>query len=703
MTEIGIHAFDGCTSITSITIPNSVTSIGSSAFADCTSLTSVTIPNSVTTISDLAFYACPIENATIPTNAISSIPKASLKTVVINGGTSIGDRAFSGCDSLESLTIPNSVTSIGAYAFRDCTSLTSVNYLGTIEQWCNIEFNGYYYANPLYYAKSLYLNGELLTELVIPNTVTEIKDYAFHGCTSITSITIPNSVTSIGEGAFKYCTSLTSVNCLGTIEQWCNIKFGDYYANPLYYAKRLYLNGELLTELVIPNTVTKIKDYAFEGCSSLKSVNYLGTIEQWCNIEFDGYSANPLNNGAKLYLNGTLVTELVIPNTVTEIKDYAFYRCTSITSITISNSVTSIGSSAFEDCTSLTSITIGDSVTSIGDDAFRGCNSLTSVTIGDSVTSIGGGAFEDCTSLISVNYLGTIEQWCNIEFDSSDANPLNNGAKLYLNGTLVTELVIPNTVTEIKDYAFCKYTSLTSVTIGNSVTSIGDDAFRGCNSITSVTIPDSVTSIGDRAFEDCTSITSITIPSSVTEIGASPFRGCNSITIYCEATEQPSDWRSNWNSSRPIVWDCNNNEVANDGYIYTIIGGIRYGIKDNVATVVRQPRNIKEAIIPESIAYKGTSYSVTSISSRAFYDCTSLTSVTIPDSVTSIGDYAFYGCAKLTSVTIPDSVTTIGEYAFRNCTSLTVINCEAKSQPDGWDSYWKYGCDATVVWGYKDE
>ena len=218
----------------------------------------------------------------------------------------------------------------------------------------------------------------------------------------------------------------------------------------------------------------------------MTSVNYLGTIEGWCNIGFGSFDANPVYYAEKLYINGELLEELTIPNTVTEIKDIAFYCC----------------------------------------------RSLTSVTIPDSVTSIGDGAFYNCTTLTSVNYLGTIEGWCNIEFGSSDANPVYYAGKLYINGELLEELTIPNTVTEIKDFAFYRCRSLTSVTIGDSVTSIGKSAFYGCTGLTSITIPDSVTSIGNSAF-----------------------RGCTRLTIYCEKTSEPSGWDSSWNySNRPVEW-----------------------------------------------------------------------------------------------------------------------------------------------------
>ncbi len=260
----------------------------------------------------------------------------------------------------------------------------------------------------------------------------------------------------------------------------------------------------------------------------------------------------------------TSLTSVSIPNSVTQIGYRAFHVCTKLISVTIPDRVTSIGNSAFLGCTELISVTIPDSVTSIGQEAFRGCTSLTNVTIGNGVTEIGYNAFDGCTSLRSV-YITDIAAWCGISFSLSlgdVGNPLQYYAcSLYLNGELVTDLVIPDGVTSIGDYAFYAYYQLTSVTIPDSVTSIGDSAFSECRSLTSVTIPDSVTSIGDSAFSFC-ALTSITIPNRVTKIGEGAFEWCSSLTsVYCEATIPPlavgygSVWNKWW-----IAFDNNASE-----------------------------------------------------------------------------------------------------------------------------------------------
>ncbi len=290
--------------------------------------------------------------------------------------TQIDSKAFENCDNLELVYIPDSVTSIGDRAFYSCVGLTSVTIPDSVTR----------------IGKSAFEYCDNIGSVTIGNSVTSIPAYAFSHCINLNSIAIGNSVTSIGNNAFQYCRRISNVY-ITDIAAWCNVIFEGDYSHPFWYhdslddiwgyKNSLYINGELVKDIVIPDGVTSIGDQAFDSCSGL--------------------------------------TSITIPDSVTSIGDRAFASCTSLTSITIPDSVTSIGDVAFASCSGLTSITIPDSVTSIGDRAFAYCTSLTSITIPDSVTNIGSYAFIDCQNLKYVFYSGDQEDWLTIDIGSDNS------------------------------------------------------------------------------------------------------------------------------------------------------------------------------------------------------------------------------------------------------------------------------------------
>ena len=353
VTSIGGKAFLDCTSLTSVTIPDSVTSIGKQAFMYCTSLTGVTIPDSVTSIGSSAFSYCKsLTSVTIP-NSVTSIGGqtfmgcSSLTSVTIpNSVTSIGGCAFMDCSSLTSVTIPNSVTSIGEYAFYNCSSLTSVTIPNSVTSIGEYAF----------------YNCKSLTSVAIPDSVTSIGEYAFYNCRSLTSVTIPDSVTSIGDDAFSNCKSLTSVTIPDSVTS---------------IGKWAFSECKSLTSVTIPDSVTSIGDAAFASCTSLTGIWVAEGNSHYAN-DASGVLFNK-DKTTLVQCPGAFSGSYAIPNSVTSIVGYAFDGCASLTSVTIPDGVTSIGRYAFHDCRSLTSVTIPDSVTSIGVWAFCDCTSLTDV------------------------------------------------------------------------------------------------------------------------------------------------------------------------------------------------------------------------------------------------------------------------------------------------------------------------------------
>ncbi len=517
VTSIGESAFEDCSALTQVTLPNGVTSIGDDAFRGCSALKQITIGNGVTSIGSNAFDGC-----------------SALTQVTIPGSvTSIGDWAFRGCSALAQVTIGDGVESIGNSAFYDCSALTQVTLPNSVESIGSYAFH-YCYA---------------LTQVTIPSSVTSIGDYAFSSCYALTQVTIGDGVESIGNGAFYRCSALTAINVESGNTTYCSengILFNKNKTTLIQYPA-----SKTGTAYAIPESVTSIGDYAFSSCYALtqvtwnaincadsKSSDYSPFYDSRSNITAFTFGNQVEHIPAYLCYGMDKLTQVTLPNSVTSIGNYAFYGCSALTQVTIPGSVTSIGGSAFSWCSALTQVTwnaincadfshdyntypffdcpvtdftFGDQVEHIPAYLCYGMDKLTTVIISDNVTSIGAEAFSssgvvslaipakatefgadafmDCNKLATVFYRGNMAEWCNISFENNYANPLSCAPKtvnLHIDNKVIKELTIPEGITAISDYCFYNAAFLTSLDISSSITNIGESAFAGCTALDSI-------------------------------------------------------------------------------------------------------------------------------------------------------------------------------------------------------------------------
>lgn len=697
--EIGDYAFSSMP-ITSLTLPEKLVYIGNRAFSQCSSLESIVIPASVTSIGECAFYYCKAVTslefkegkADLEIGTQSFCYLSNLTELKIPArATSISDNAFSGCSSLQKIIFEKRASGlyIGRSAFYNTLASGKEIHVDSLSDWLNITFADSY-ANPVNNGASLYIGGELVQKIVIPEGTKTISAYAFYGCTTLTEIIIPNSVTSIGEQALGKCSALEHVStpiaftAFASLFSTSNFTGGITTSGSItcYVPKTLsklsitggdviptgaFYNFATITEIVISDTVESIGKNAFYGCKGITSVYYEGEADSWVSVIFEDSYSNPVVYGAKLYFNGELVTDIEIDSE--RVNAYAFYGCTSLESVSFSDSVIDIGTYAFYKCTNVKSISIGEGIKTLGNYAFADCTAVIEFFFGADITDAiftgthytfnnmgasGSGIKMTVGKNVTVipNYMfraSTAPKIISVEFENGSVcqsigdnafmgcNALKTinlpesisyiGTYAFSNCSALTDIVIPKNVTVISSNAFYNCTNLASVTIPVGVTEIGVSAFSSCTSLKAVNIPEGVEKICDSAFSGCKNLNDLIIPSSVTYVGTYAFNGCDNI-IYVE--------------------------YGNAYYV---------GNGDNPYLMLIKA---KSKDITECTIHPDTKI----IDTRAFDRCTALSSIVIPDSVTQIGDSAFSGCTLLESVTIGNGVTHIGSYAFQSCSAM---------------------------------
>lgn len=679
ITSIGNYAFQYCSNLTSVSILGNITSIGSSMFDSCSNLVSVTIPESVTVINGGAFSNC-----------------SSLTNIVFPEGlTEIGYGVFENCSKLTSIVIPQKVSLIQSGTFRGCTALKSI-----IVNANNNTYDSRNNCNAIIETKTNTLIQGCASS-TIPSTVTSIGSYAFDGCSSLTSIVLPNSVTKIGYQAFQDCSSMTSVNIPtgvtsingSTFSGCSSLKSIIIPFTVTSIGNYAFYGCSSLTEITIPKSVTKIEQSTFSDCPNLASI-----IVESGNNKYD--SRNNCNAIIETATN-TLIqgcSSTVIPNSVSSIGHYAFNGCTNLTSIAIPESITEIESGAFRNCSSLTIISLPKNLKSLEYMTFHGCTALKTISIPQNITTIDGGAFGDCSSLQSINiptgvtvlednsfYGCTSLKEVIFENGTEDLllgykafndSPLetiylgrnltyqNNASNIFYQSKTLKSLTVGDNVKEVKSYQFQNCENLTSVVIEKGITKIGSQAFNGCSKLSVVEHSGSNLVLESRVFTNCTSLKTFDL-SGVISIGQAAFENTGLESIHFPASVLTVDGIAfaNMKNLKTITiakdfkadlkWGMPNCTAIES--ITVEEGNTRYDSRENCNALIQ----------------KETSDVFLLVGSKNSF---------IPSGVTKIGPYAFMTMPMAGDIVIPSSVNAILGYAFAG-TTIKSITCYSATPP----------------------
>ena len=611
--------------------------------------------------------------------------------------TEIADYAFSS-STITSITIPATINKIGYDAFYSCDKLNAVH-ITDVAAWCNIDFYSYT-SSPLYYANKLYLNGKLVTDLVIPEGVTTIGDYAFYNCSSITSVTIPKSVTSIGWYAFSECYSLADVY-ISDLAAWCGINFANGSANPLLPAENLYVNGKIVKNLEIPQSVTQIAYSAFASSDGLLSINIPDSVKQ-----IDSYAFS--DTGAQLVILG---------KGLTQVDRYAFYQDsyygneilhTLYTGTEAQWNALSIAYGNASLVNATRHYNANKNMFSFHDScSYSRVDCTECGTIGMSTVPVPQHNFKSgvCTlckanegwqyklsksGVTFTGYTGTAGK-LTIPATIEGMAVVGIGESAFYNNRVITEVIIPDSVQRIRYDAFMYAKNLKKVTMGSSVTSIGDSAFRNCTSLESIVIPEGVMELSSYTFSGCTALTAVTLPASLTQIAEWCFYNCKNLDhVMYGGTQAQQDAMLIDGTNDTLLtatWHCGVNEMSLHASSKQLCSAVALFDCDICKATCYQAKEHPEHNFvngkctacslaencPWSYEISGTGVEITG------YNATQGgTAPKIPETieglpVTAIGNRALVDCDSVTSIFIPKTVTTIGYSAFRDCDSLAKV------------------------------